>query len=602
MVVLLLRFFFFPVFAVCLSAQLVPLGQPVPVRAKPPVVFLNGYQLVCGASGYPEAPAFRDAFGIMDQLLEQNGQATLFFDLCRFPGRPALEELGDRLGQFLAGLKDASGAPVPQVDVVAHSMGGLVVRSYLAGKRTSPGEFVPPPDPRIRKLVLVGVPHFGSAWASLGQFDPQAAAMAPGSRFLFDLATWNQGTDDLRGLDAVAVVGNAGTLRPLLPRYNDGIVAQLSGSLGFVRPGRTRVLPYCHSSGNSGLLSVCGADAPALTSITSPQHGTARIVLSFLNGTSEWQSVGKAAEEDAWMNTHAGLWVTARTAQDEAVKPDGVTAVDPARQTHGLDLHDTVATNESLVAQRVEVRAATGQTVTTGSVTLIPATTTVALLKPGPRLVRVLPAAQPAPRLSVAPGSLVSLYGEALALAADLPGTRVSWQSGSSSPQFLTLLYVSPSQINALLPDDARGLGQITVQTAEGRHSLRVWLEPAVPSLFLANAASSRLAAAAHGATNIPITEGSPAMPGEVVTLYLTGLGATRRAGGLDVAVLPPAVVVGGQTCTVQYAGRAPGWVGLDQINCLVSTAATPGNAEVAISAGGIATTARLPLTSSAAQ
>jgi hypothetical protein len=71
-------------------------------------------------------------------------------------------------------------------------MGGLIVRSYLAGKVLE-GGFAPPAETRIRKLVFLGTPHFGSAVAALGTPNPQLQQLQPGSAFLADLATWNQG-------------------------------------------------------------------------------------------------------------------------------------------------------------------------------------------------------------------------------------------------------------------------------------------------------------------------------------------------------------------------------------------------------------------------
>jgi hypothetical protein len=110
-------------------------------------------------------------------------------------------------------LKYTDGTPVTQVDVVAHIMGGLIVRCYLSGKQTTSGDFEPPPTPAIRKMVFLAVPNFGSPIATLLGFglDAQAEELANGTVFSFDLGTWNQGTDDLRGVDALAAAGNGGT-------------------------------------------------------------------------------------------------------------------------------------------------------------------------------------------------------------------------------------------------------------------------------------------------------------------------------------------------------------------------------------------------------
>jgi len=44
----------------------------------------------------------------------------------------------------------------------------------------------------------------------------QSAELAPGSAFLWNLNTWNQRGDDVRGVGAIAVIGNAGSYTPNL--------------------------------------------------------------------------------------------------------------------------------------------------------------------------------------------------------------------------------------------------------------------------------------------------------------------------------------------------------------------------------------------------
>ena len=176
-------------------AQLIPAGQPVPKGANPPVVFLNGYQISCGDSGF--AGIFQNA----DVVLQATGRVALYFDNCTVPGKPSIEALGTAFGQYLAALRYADGTPVAQVDVVAHSMGGLIVRSYLAGKQdVAPAAFSPPVNPGIRKILFLGTPHFGTGIAARFGTDTQTGELSVGSQFLFDLNTWNDGTDDLRVL------------------------------------------------------------------------------------------------------------------------------------------------------------------------------------------------------------------------------------------------------------------------------------------------------------------------------------------------------------------------------------------------------------------
>jgi triacylglycerol esterase/lipase EstA (alpha/beta hydrolase family) len=105
------------------------------------------------------------------------------------------------------------------VDIISLSMGGLVVRSYLAGKQTTPEAFSPPSDPKLRKWISIATPNFGAFFGGpLFQFAPdeQVREMLPDSQFVFDLATWNQGHDDLRGVDAVAVAASARSAGPAM--------------------------------------------------------------------------------------------------------------------------------------------------------------------------------------------------------------------------------------------------------------------------------------------------------------------------------------------------------------------------------------------------
>src|SRR5258706_6004825 len=93
----------------------------------PPVVLLNGFQLQCPGSS-------SSTFGGLERLL---GTAVYFFDNCECPNC-TIEELAEDFGQALSLLRYDNGEPLPRVDVVAHSMGGLILRAYLSGKQAAP--------------------------------------------------------------------------------------------------------------------------------------------------------------------------------------------------------------------------------------------------------------------------------------------------------------------------------------------------------------------------------------------------------------------------------------------------------------------------------
>lgn len=546
-------------------AQLLPKGAPVPRRDKPPVVFLNGYDTNCADSG------FAGVFGQADQVLQADGRVSLYFNNCDFQGKPPIEQLAAEFGSFLSGLRYDDGQPVASVDVVAYSMGGLVVRSYLSGKQVDVARFSPPPAIPVRKLIFVATPHFGTG-LGLG-LDRQVEQLTAGSQFLFDLATWNQGTDDLRGVDALAVIGNGGTgtatVFPTAQGFDDGVVTLMSGSLEFVRPGRTRVIPFCHTPGGGliSLFGLCAFDARSVAAVRSATEPQGRILLSFLNGTDEWMSVGTGAADDRHLSANGGIYAAARAADDSAAAINSASAGSAELRVGNR----AVAYGDRLPAGTANLTV-NGTVNQTRSVSVQPGVYSAMDLKPGPRIGRVYPSAAAVFPLAVAPGMFVSIYGEALAasaaqaVSADFP-LQLSDARVLIAGAALPLHYAGPGQINAVIPESASGLVQLAVNNNAGSHTVNVLVEPAVPTIFTQDSSGRGPASALNAAYSL-VTAANPLRGGDYVQLYLTGLGATTPRDGLEWANLQPSVTVGGLPCAVTYAGRAPGYRGLDQINC----------------------------------
>jgi uncharacterized protein (TIGR03437 family) len=187
---------------------------------------------------------------------------------------------------------------------------------------------------------------------------------------------------------------------------------------------------------------------------------------------------------------------------------------------------------------------------------------------------------------AVSPGSIMSLFGTGLAppgVQAGAAGTPLPVSLGDVEVKVngepAGLEYVSADQINALLPPDVpSGSAQIAVTvsgTALG--PLDVTVAAAAPGIF--STSSGDAAALNDDDDSALVTPATPAKPGETVSLFLTGLDA-------EDALLPVTATVGGLPASIQYAGPAPGYVGVEQVNLLLPVLAA-GRYPVVVYVGG---------------
>jgi uncharacterized protein (TIGR03437 family) len=315
--------------------------QTVPTGSKrAPVVLLNGWMAgYAGTGACPISSSSSVTFGNLANYLVSDGVPIVYlFDNCVEGANQSIESLGGSLNSFLNSIKYDDGTQVTQIDVVAHSIGGLIVRAYLEGLQTNES-YLPPYSPLIQNLVMIAVPNFGSFAvannATEFELGSQGAELIPGSALLWNLATWNQRGDDLAGVNAIAIVGNAGSYTTLasstsLLSASDGLVSTTSASLMFVtttstsntfvnQPAAdTRIVPYCHvdpSAFTTTLLGTFNCNQPGIANVTSTSHPTSVIVRSFLAGTTAWQSVGTAPTSDANLKTNGGMFFALQSAQ-----------------------------------------------------------------------------------------------------------------------------------------------------------------------------------------------------------------------------------------------------------------------------------------------
>ena len=90
-----------------------------------------------------------------------------------------------------------------------------------------------------------------------------------------------------------------------------------------------------------------------------------------------------------------------------------------------------------------------------------------------------------------------------------------------------------------------------------------------IPVPVLLSISGNAQAAILHASTQQLVTAENPAVAGESLEIYLTGL--------LDGSVIPPQVAIGGLMAEVLFFGNAPGYVALYQINVRVPNAIPPG-------------------------
>jgi uncharacterized protein (TIGR03437 family) len=178
--------------------------------------------------------------------------------------------------------------------------------------------------------------------------------------------------------------------------------------------------------------------------------------------------------------------------------------------------------------------------------------------------------------------------------------------NGAPAPLIAAANANGQEQINFQVPwETVPGQVQVSVQAAGVESpAVQVEIAPAAPGLFEIDAAGGARRAAALRADYRPITAAAcdsgvcddAAHPGEVILLYATGLGAVENqpANGSPAPGSPLAkasaeitVTIGGMNATVLYAGLAPDFVGLYQINVEVPRGLTAGTYEVRVTAGG---------------
>jgi uncharacterized protein (TIGR03437 family) len=194
----------------------------------------------------------------------------------------------------------------------------------------------------------------------------------------------------------------------------------------------------------------------------------------------------------------------------------------------------------------------------------------------------VVSAASYQPGGAVAPDSLAALFGVNLAgstawatldqngqLPTQLAGARVEVNGEAAS-----LLYVSASQINFVVPGDvAIGTADVLVRNTNtgAEQSATMLVQNTAPAVFSADGTGKGFGAILNAVTYAaaPFLTVTPEIAGSDqrtrLAVYATGL---RYAASVGASATNPSG--NSYKLTVEYAGPAPGYFGLDQVNIVL--------------------------------
>lgn len=221
---------------------------------------------------------------------------------------------------------------------------------------------------------------------------------------------------------------------------------------------------------------------------------------------------------------------------------------------------------------------------------------------------------------AVAPGAMMSIFGTNLApgvaeattipLPTELNGVKVQVIDQGRSA-WAALFFISAEQINAQLPFGLSG-GVVQVRVWRGQNSsipAALTVAQEAPRLFTRDTSGQGEAILVHSADWSLVTEQNPAVPGEYVILFLTGLGgvtpaaATGAAGGdnagygpVNYCLVGVTATVGGEDAPVVFAGLAPQFVGLYQMNLQMPTGLGEGEQTIVVRAGAATSQASVHL------
>ena len=202
---------------------------------------------------------------------------------------------------------------------------------------------------------------------------------------------------------------------------------------------------------------------------------------------------------------------------------------------------------------------------------------------------------------AMAPNAIVSAFGTNLAsvtqaafttpLPTSIAGASISVLDSAGIERFAPLFFVSPNQINYQMPPGSTpGPALIKFDNGTGGiFSGSAIIVASALSIFTQNSSGSGAAAAIDAFTFTPAPfnatrdDGSP----NIIAVFGTGIGADATDIDGNVATSVRATI-DGQAADVLYAGRSPGFTGLNQMNIMLPVGISSGVRSLVITRAGI--------------
>ncbi len=210
----------------------------------------------------------------------------------------------------------------------------------------------------------------------------------------------------------------------------------------------------------------------------------------------------------------------------------------------------------------------------------------------------VVSLASPVSFVPTGPGGLISIYGEQLTdgltefSAAPPLRDRLGDAQVILAGRALPLLATTPGQINAMVPYDIEPNTSHQLLVRRGTSYSRpvpVNVGPAQPAFFQ-RPDGRAIAVAFRGSQQFEAIPANPVRAGDVVVFYCAGLGAVTpalRAGEAPLSITNTAgqvrITIGGVEIPIAFAGLAPGFAGLYQVNAVIPEGVPAGLAQPAI-------------------